>query len=101
MPLRGKIPMNKPPFCLFLFVSFTLFAIPITLRAQAAVEYGLKSAGGALSSAGGTSIAGCNVDSALLTCLSHSYPQTAIIIAVVICLLIARWLYGQMGYSSH
>jgi len=93
--------MIKSPLRLFLYVALPLFAIPITLRAQAAVEYGLKTAGSALSSGGGTAIAGCNVDSTLLTCLSHSYPQTAIILAVVICLLIARWLYGQMGYRSH
>ena len=93
--------MNKPLLRLFLFGALPLFALPIDLLAQAAIEYGLKTANSAVSSGGGTTIAGCNVDSALLTCLSHSYPQTALIFAVVICLLIGRWLYGQMGYKSH
>lgn len=93
--------MIKRPLHVLRFVALLLFALPAYLLGQAAIEYGLKSAGSALPPGGAAAIAGCRVDSDLLACLSHSYPQTAIIIAAVICLLIGRWLYGQMGYRSH
>jgi len=68
------------------------FAIPVVLRAQAAVEYAVKSASGAVAANAGSSIAGCKVDAALLSCLDHSYPRMMIVIAVVVCVLIVRWL---------
>jgi hypothetical protein len=41
------------------------------------------------------------MDSALPTCLSHAYPQTTILIVVVVCLWIVRWLAGQAGHRTH
>jgi hypothetical protein len=88
----------KRPIRLFQFVALPLFALPLTLLAQAAVEYGLRSAGSAVSATGGVAmIAGCRVDSALLTCLNHSYPATMLLIAGVICLIMARWLFGRVA----
>ncbi len=83
------------------FVLLPLLAVPVVLRAQAAVEYAVKSAGGAVAASGGSGIAGCKVDSALLSCLSHFYPRTMMLAAVVICLLIVRWLAGHTGYRAH
>jgi hypothetical protein len=83
------------------FVVLALFAIPVVLCAQAAVEYALKSGSGAVAANAGSSIAGCKVDAALLSCLNHSYPRMMIVIAVVVCLLIVRWLAGHTGYRAH
>ena len=74
------------------FAILPLFAFPTVLRGQAAVEYALKSAGSAIEAGGASAIAGCAVNSALLSCLSHAYPRTAILVAVAGCLLIGRWL---------
>jgi hypothetical protein len=84
--------MIKPSLRLFRCMALLLCAIPVTLFAQAAVEYALKSGGSVLPASAGSAIAGCNVDSAVLTCLSHSYPRASILTAVVIGLLIVRWL---------
>jgi hypothetical protein len=95
--------MIKMPFKLARFTALPLFAFPLTLLGQAAIEYGLKTAGalpGNGSSVGGNAIAGCQMDSALLTCLSHSYPRAAILTGVVICLLILRWLAGATAYRA-
>jgi hypothetical protein len=83
------------------FVALPFVAVPGILRAQAAVEYALKSAGSAVAASGGSAVAGCKVDSALLSCLSHSYPRTTIPVAVVICLLIVRWLAVHAEYRDH
>jgi hypothetical protein len=74
------------PLRLLRFAALYLFALPIALLAQAAVEYALKSAGSVSASGGNATVAGCRMDSALLTCISHAYPQTTILI-VVVCLL--------------
>jgi lambda repressor-like predicted transcriptional regulator len=83
------------------FVVAPLLAIPVVLRGQAAVEYALKSAGSAMAPSGGSAIAGCKVDSTLLSCLGHSYPRTTILIGVVIGLLILRWLARPRGYGAY
>lgn len=88
------------PLRLVRFLALPFFALPITLGAQAAVEYAMKSAGSAVSASGSAAIAGCKVDSVLLTCLSHSYPRTMIFAAVVICVIIMRWLFGLMGHRA-
>ena len=60
---------------------------------QAAVEYALKSAGSAASASGaGAAIGVCRVDSALLKCLSRSYPKTTIIVIGLLTVLIWRRL---------
>jgi hypothetical protein len=92
--------MIKSPLLLFRFVALPLFALPVTLLAQATVEYALKSGGSAVSAGGATTIALCKVDSALLTCLSDSYPRMTILCAVVIFLLIARWLLSRTGHGA-
>jgi hypothetical protein len=93
----ARMPMFKPPF-LVRFAALYIFALPIALLAQAAVEYALKSAGSAAAVSSNATVAGCRMDSAVLTCLSHVYPQTTILIVVVVCLLIVRWLAGHIGY---
>jgi hypothetical protein len=100
-PARGRVAVFKRPLRLFQFVALPLFALPVTLLAQAAVEYGMRSAGGAVSGDSGfATIAGCKVDSALLTCLNHSYPGTMLFIAVVIGLIMLRWLSGRARYRA-
>jgi hypothetical protein len=64
------------------------------------VEYAVKSGTGALAANGGSSIAGCNVDATLLSCLSRSYPRAMIVVTVVACLLIVRWLAGHSGHRA-
>ena len=59
---------------------------------QAAGEYALKSSEGAVSASGTGTIGGCRVDSTLLTCLSHSYPKTTIVVIGLLAVLILRWL---------
>ena len=92
--------MFKPPR-LLRFAVLYIFALPITLLAQAAVEYALKSAGSAPPVSSNATVAGCRMDSAVLTCLSHVYPQTTILIVVVVCLLIVRWLAGHARHRAH
>ena len=89
------------PSCLLRFAALYVFALPITLLAQAAVEYALKSAGSASAVSGNATLAGCRMDSALLMCLSNAYPQTTILVVVVVCLLVVRWLAGHAGYRAH
>ena len=96
----ARMPMFKPPF-LGGFAALYLFALPITLLAQGAVEYALKSAGSTAAVSNNATVAGCRMDSAVLTCLSHVYPQTTILIVVVVCLLIVRWLAGHARYRAH
>jgi hypothetical protein len=93
--------MIKPPLRLFQCVALLLFALPVTLLAQALVEYGMLS-GGSAASTGGVSarIAGCKLDSALVTCLNRSYPGTTIFVAVVISLITLRWLLGRRRYRA-
>ena len=60
---------------------------------QAAVEYSLKSSGSAVSASGAhATIGACRVDSTLLTCLSHSYPKTTIIVIGLLAVMIMRQL---------
>jgi hypothetical protein len=61
---RPIFPIFKP-LRLLRFAAVYLFALPIALLAQAAVEYALKSAGSASASAGNVTIAGCRMDSAM------------------------------------
>jgi hypothetical protein len=75
------------------FVVLLLSGMRVPLLAQAAAEYALKTAGG-LSSGGSSSIGGCVVDAALVTCLSHAYPRAAIVGAVGAGLLMLRLLAG-------
>jgi len=91
--------MIKPPLRLFQFVALPLFAIPAVLLAQAAAEYALKAAQSPVSASRRVSVAGCQVDSDLLTCLSHSYPRTTVIVLVVVFLLVVRSFYAGAGYS--
>ena len=86
----------KRPLRLFQFVALSLFALPVTLLAQAAIEYALRSGDGALSANGRlATIAGCQVDTSLLTCLSHFYPGTMLLIAMALCLIMLGWLSGR------
>jgi len=65
--------------------------------AQAAAEYALQSSRSAASASGaGATIGGCRVDSTLLTCLSHSYPKTTIIVIALLALMILRWLARRL-----
>ena len=97
--LESRRPTFQPG--LLRFAALCLLAIPTTLLAQAVVEYALKSAGSATAVSGNATLAGCRMDSALPTCLSHAYPQTTILIVVVVCLWIVRWLAGQAGHRTH
>jgi hypothetical protein len=92
--------MIKPLLRPSRFVPLPIFALPITLFGQAAVEYALKSAQSAVNAGGNSVIAGCRVDSTLLTCLRHSYPRTTLLTVIVICLLILRWLASYTGYRT-
>jgi hypothetical protein len=83
------------------FVVLPLLAVPGVLRAQAAVEYALKSAGSAVAASGGSAIAGCKVDSTLPSCLSHAYPRTTMVVVVVAALLFLRWLAGGARFRDH
>ena len=77
-----------------------LFCLPQNLAAQAAAEYGLKSAGSAISGSAATTIAGCRFDSSLISCLGNSYPRASIVVALVAGILILRWLLTQAGYRT-
>lgn len=87
-----------PP--VFRLVTFFVFAIPINLLAQAAVEYAARSAGSAILAKGSFAIAGCPVDSALLTCLNHSYPRATILVGSAVCVF-ALWLLGGARHKAH
>lgn len=95
LPPRGRIPVIHWPLRRLRFAALTLFALPIPLLAQAAVEYGLRLGGSAVPAPGDSTIAGCNPDAALLKCLNHAYPRETILAAVVICLIIIGWLAGR------
>ena len=88
--------MIKPSLRAVRIVALFLFALPVSLLGQAAVEYVLKSAGSSIFGSGSPAVAGCPVDSALLMCLSHAYPRATLFAAVVICLMILGWLYNRM-----
>jgi hypothetical protein len=78
---------------------FVAFACATAGYGQAAVEYALQSSGGAVSaSASNPIIAGCRVDSTLLTCLSRSYPKTTIVVVALLTVMIFRWL--TRGYRT-
>ena len=101
MPSRGRILGVPQSLRLLQFVALPFFTLPVNLLAQAALEYGLTSAGSAVAAGGGSAmIAGCRVDSALLTCLNHFYPGTTILIMVAVCLIIIRWLAGRARYRT-
>ena len=78
----------------------TLIAFPIGLFAQAALEYGLRSGTSLFTQPKTYAVAGCNVDSTVLGCLSHYYPRTALVVAGAICLLIVRWLAGITSHKT-
>jgi hypothetical protein len=84
----------------FCSAALQLFVVPIAARGQAAVEYAIKSAGGAVAGSGGSAVAGCRVDSSLLSCLGRSYPRTMAVVAVVVCLLLVRWLATCGRYGT-
>jgi hypothetical protein len=68
---------------------FLAWAFAAALRAQAAVEYAAKTAGGALTGQGqAAGIAGCRIDSNVLSCLAHSYPRAVTATVVGLCLLV-------------
>jgi hypothetical protein len=69
-----------------------LFAVPAIIRAQAAVEYAARAGSGSIASSVNATIAGCPVDSALASCLGHSYPRTLLAIAAFVTLLLVRSL---------
>ena len=88
--------MMKRSLRVFQFVALPLFALPVTVFAQAALEYGLLSGGSSVATSGSfATVAGCKVDAALPTCLNHYYPETTILIAVAIGLIVVLWLSGR------
>jgi hypothetical protein len=76
-------------------VALASLVLPVVLRAQAMTEYAIQSGGAATAQGGGWSVAGCKLDSTVLSCLNHSYPRTTIGVAVVAGLLIIGWLSGR------
>jgi hypothetical protein len=92
--------MLKPLLRLVALVAFVLAALPIGLLAQAAAEYALQSGSRALTNIASSGIAGCDVDSRLLVCLSHSYPRTAILVVGVLCLFAVRWVVRVTSYGA-
>jgi hypothetical protein len=92
--------MLKPLLRPVALVAFILFTPPVGLFAQAAVEYALQSGSRALTHIASSGIAGCDVDSRLLVCLSHSYPRTAILIVGVLCLFAVRWVARVTSYGA-
>ena len=74
-------------------------AAPGVLRAQAALEYALRSGQAATATSDTSSIAGCKVDSGLFSCLTHNYPRATIAVAVVLSILVLRWIAGSAGYG--
>jgi hypothetical protein len=83
------------------FVALPLLTSPLNVMGQAGLEYALKG-GAALPGVGemGSAIAGCHVDSALLTCLTDSYPRAAIVVGIVVGLLAMRALFGNMVFKA-
>ena len=75
-------------------VPLLLFVLPISIRAQAAIEYVLKSGSSGLSRVTDSALAGCNVDSSMFACLGRAYPKASIVLAGAICLVIVGWLGG-------
>jgi hypothetical protein len=91
--------MNLPPKPVR-FAITALLASPLTLPGQAAVEYALRSAN-SVSLDSSATIAGCPVDSALLTCLNHAYPRATLLVAgAAIFFIIVRWLTGSASYRA-
>jgi hypothetical protein len=97
---RRVDPMSATPARLMRLSAWVPFCFPINLAAQAAAEYGLKSTGSVISSSTAPAIAGCRVDSNLISCLSNSYPRTSIVLAIAVGILILRWLLVQAGYRT-
>jgi hypothetical protein len=77
----------------------SFFAFPLTLFGQAAIEYAMKT-GTSLPTGERTAIAGCQVDSALLTCLGHAHPRGAILGGAVLLFLLVRWLGGSGAFRT-
>jgi len=80
-------------------VGLLFLALPLTLFGQAGIEYALKT-GSSVAAPGGSAIAGCPVDSALLSCLGHAYPRAAIVGGIVVLSLILRWLAGSAAFRA-
>jgi hypothetical protein len=91
--------MTKVPLKQVRFAAAAVLVSPLILRGQAAAEYALKSAQ-SLSVDGSATIAGCPVNTTLLTCLHHSYPRTTLLAVAVLCLVIVRWLTGFVTYRA-
>jgi hypothetical protein len=92
--------MLKPLLRPVALVALVLVALPIGLLAQAAVEYALQSGSSALTHFASSGIAGCNVDSGLMVCLSHSYPRTSSLILGVLCIFAVRWVARVTSYGA-
>jgi hypothetical protein len=92
--------MLKPLLRLVALVAFIFAALPMGLLAQAAVEYALQSGSSALTHLASSGIAGCNVDSGMLVCLSHTYPRTSILVVGVLCLFAVRWVARVTSYGA-
>ncbi len=74
-----------------------LLACTTSAFGQAAVEYALKSSGGAVAASSSAAIGGCKVDATLLSCLSRLYPKTTIVVVGLLLLLVLRWLFKWYG----
>jgi hypothetical protein len=92
--------MAKPPLAVFRFVAFLAFALPVSVHAQAIVEYAGKSAGSAVSGSNSHTIAGCPINSALLNCLNEAYPRMIILGGIAICVLVF-WLFSGARRRVH
>ncbi len=61
---------------------------------QAAVEYALKSSGGAAAGSGAPlKIGNCRVDSTLPSCFSQSYPRATVVVVALITVLVLWRLF--------
>jgi hypothetical protein len=74
-------------------------AFPFTLRGQAAMEYAVQT-GKSVSTSNGAVVAGCQVDSELLSCLGRTYPQGAIVAVVIILFMLLWWFARSTAHGS-
>ncbi len=72
-----------------LLAVLSALAWQVALKSQSVFEYAQK--GSPSTDSGPNAIAGCPVDSSMLTCLSRLYPTATIITAVVIALLLLNF----------